>query len=611
MTFPHRHIPLLTLLAGACLPLARILTDAAAVLPGRQAGDVYKHAWPFWHTLVQLGQGTWPRTAYLNAPDGGTLLDVMLLPSLIMAPVSWLVGAVVAANLWVLLSLLAVGWATYALCKDLTGSTTGSLCAGLVAQTSPFLLGYALTSGVHERLALWIFPLLLLGVMRLAAGASAWWILVLILGTAISAAGCPTYGLFSGMLLAVILPLALLKRRGTGRRSLGLLLGAGAGVSAALAGVYLLAAWFIQQPDYLASISTERVAVTWGVSPVSVHQPRAVATLSAMLNPLAVHATQPQRLDEELFKLVYIGLVPLLAMAAGLAVLWRRRAWATLGVSGLAGVAVILSLGPEVELAGGAVLNPLFYLASYLIPLLGALPPVWELAGVAVIFMLPAVAALIGSLANPRQRFAAAALLLLASLAERALVLPVPLILDPAPARPSAIYEKLPGNRYEKLPGNGGAGAAGALADIPALFADSQVVRGAMFMNQTGHGLPIPAAMNMGIGRLDDYAPVARGRSPDWRRAAACMRRNGVRWVAVHRSWFGQPDQAAACAQGLTEAGARLVAEAGDDLLFDLQPVQRLGGPADPECPSGPRRAAHRHPPGENDARQQDQDAQE
>ena len=139
-------LPWLLLLAGAVFPLARVLVHPTELLPGSEVGDVYKHTWAYWHALIQIAEGTWPATRYLGAPEGGTLLDVMLLPALFMAPVTLAAGPVAAANVWVLLSLLAVGGSVYALSRALTGSVAASLCAGLLSQTAPFLLGHALTS---------------------------------------------------------------------------------------------------------------------------------------------------------------------------------------------------------------------------------------------------------------------------------------------------------------------------------------------------------------------------------------------------------------------------------------------------------------------------------
>ena len=91
------------LLFGALLPVLGVLGSPGERLVGTELGDVYKHAWSFWHTPHALG--TWPWTEALNAPGGGRLWDVMLLPSLVMVPVTSLAGPVFASNVWVVVSL--------------------------------------------------------------------------------------------------------------------------------------------------------------------------------------------------------------------------------------------------------------------------------------------------------------------------------------------------------------------------------------------------------------------------------------------------------------------------------------------------------------------------
>ena len=168
------------LILGALLPLLGVLVDPAGRLPGTELGDVYKHAWSYWHTPHAIG--AWPWTDSLNAPGGGVLWDVMLFPSLLMAPVDWIAGPVFTANLWVFFSLLLVGFCTAGFLRAIGASDLLAALGGFLAQGSPYLYGYPLYSGVHERLAVWVFPLLLWCVIRIQQQGGKRWLIWGLLG---------------------------------------------------------------------------------------------------------------------------------------------------------------------------------------------------------------------------------------------------------------------------------------------------------------------------------------------------------------------------------------------------------------------------------------------
>ena len=150
--------------------------------------------------------GTWPWTEALNAPGGGRLWDVMLLPSLIFAPVSAAVGPVFASNLWVVVSLLAIGACTRALAMEIGGDARTATVAGFLAQGAPYLYGYPLYSGVHERLGIWLFPFLILCGLKLRGGAGRPWALFGVVAYVFVASGCGVYGIWAVLLLGVAAP---------------------------------------------------------------------------------------------------------------------------------------------------------------------------------------------------------------------------------------------------------------------------------------------------------------------------------------------------------------------------------------------------------------------
>ena len=151
------------LAVGALVPLLGVLSHPLSWMPGTPRSDLPKHIWSYWHTLHHLT--TWPETTAIGAPYGGDFLDVMLIPGMIMAPVTAVAGPIASANLGVWASVFAVGLATAQLARRVVGSERSAVVAGLIAQVAPYLAGYGLGSGVHERLAIWVFPVVWLGLL--------------------------------------------------------------------------------------------------------------------------------------------------------------------------------------------------------------------------------------------------------------------------------------------------------------------------------------------------------------------------------------------------------------------------------------------------------------
>lgn len=564
---PHRWA-LLALGIGAALPLLRVFPAPASTLPGSPAGDVFKHAWPYWHTLALANLGGWPTTPFLAAPDGGTLLDVMLLPSILLAPITLLGGPVLACNTWLWLSLLAVGLSVYALCHLTTGHRLGSATAGLIAQTTPYLLGHGITSGVHERLSVWVFALLALAVLRarderlgpLRLSAA---VAVLSLATF----HCHTFGVHNVALSLLLLPVVLWPFAPStlwprARRLAPLYLG----LAASFALVFLLARWFVGQPDFLAGVPQERTSISLGVTASYLE----VATPGALFHPGVVLAQAPKLFDDELHNLCYAGWIPLLAMLAGAVLAWRRGQWRVPALVGVALVFLLMSLGPVVVVAGWQIENPFYLTLANLLPMWGGLPAVWELVALFAVLGSAGIAALVSTPRSRRGRLALSASLLLATLGERALVLPVPVLAAPIDARVSSVYDHAQGE--------------GALVDLPRVWRDANLTRGTMFLAQTRHEHPIPAGINLGVSRWDTYDPLLDGTTQSWAPVVACLRSQGFRWLVVHRDWFASPQLAARTLEGLGDLG-RPIASEEEETLFDLTVLAPAATP-DPRCPS-------------------------
>ncbi len=553
-----KYWPLLVMIIGALLPMGRVLADPFGALPGT-GGDVYKHCWAYWHTLRQVFGGHFPHTYYLNPTAGGVLLDVMFLPALIMAPVTVVAGPVLAANLFVVLNLVAVAGVVYLLCRHLGASRVGSVCAGVIAQTSPFLLGHALASGVHERFTAWLFPLIALALLETRLHGGWRWPLAAMGGLLLAACSCPTYSVFIAVMLFLLLPLVARVPRSRGRSAwpqLRQLIIAYAGMGLALVAAFLLHHWFVMQENFLAGIPTTRVAPSIGVSSSEFN----VATPAALLDPFQVRQQKPSRLDDELHNLVYVGWIPFLAMLGGLAVAIRRRArWGVI-VLGLAFLFGFLSMGPVFLVGEKQIINPFFYALAYLVPLYGGVPPVWQQAGIFVMLGSVGLALVISALPGRRLQVVGALLLFAAVMVERVWALPVPVVAEISDARVPKIYDKIDGE--------------GPVAEIPRLLPGVTVARCTMYMAQMHHGQPTTVAINLGLTRWDDYPALTRGISNDWKETVYCLKSGGLRWVMVHKRLFTKKAQSKKCVAGLRAAAGEPVAETADHALFDMARIK-------------------------------------
>ena len=460
---------------------------------------------------------------------------------------------------WESLNLVAVGGIVYLLCRHLGASRVGSVCAGLAVQTSPFLLGHALASGVHERFTAWLFPLIVLSLLKTRLDGGWRWPLAAVGGLLLAACSCPTYSVFIAVLLLLLLPLVARVPRTRGRSAwpqLRQLIIAYAGMGLALVSAFLLHHWFVMQPDFLAGIPTTRVAPTIGVASPEFN----VTTPAALLNPFKVREQAPTQLDDELHNLVYVGWVPFLAMLVGLGVAIRRRSRWAIVVLTLGFLFGFLSMGPVILVGAKQIPNPFFYALAYLVPLYGGIPPVWQQAGIMVMLGSVGLALTISALPGRKVQIAAAALLLAGVLAERVWALPVPVVAATSDARVPKIYDKIDGD--------------GPVAEIPRLLPGVTVARCTMYLAQIRHGQPTTVAINLGLTRWDDYPALTRGLSQNWNETVYCLKTGKLRWVVVHKKLFTSAKKSKACVDGLREAAGPVVAETADHALFDLSKIK-------------------------------------
>jgi len=531
---------------AAAVPLLHVLLAPASRLPGSELGDVYKHAWSYWHVLAQ--GGSWPHTLLLNAPAGGRLLDVMLAPAVLMAPVTALLGPVFSANLWVWLSLWAVGVCTFLLAHEITDNTPGALVAGVLTIWAPYLAGYPLFSGVHERLAIWVFPWTLLCLRRLALGEGRRWGVGLLGAVALVSMSCGVYALWTLLLGLAVLPV-LPRPEGALRRL--------ATWSAPALGILLMAfglsRWIT---DDVRSLSPQpgRLDLTLGIGPQALD----TSTLGELLWPPTVHAQQPVDSGDLLFQVTYLGWVVLGCALVG--------AWRAGGSSrqvrwcvGMGCAAALLSLGPTVALGRLGVPNPLYGLLAWVVPLFGGIPVPFQWIGVAAPLLGVGVAAFV---ATGRQPLRLAGVVGVLGCAERAAVLPVGLV---QPAAPAVVAPAL----VDLEEGN--------LVEIPRQFQGRFLASGKVFLAQTAHEQPIPVSVHLGVTAWDAYAPVLTGTSTDWPQTLRCLARGGFRWLVVRPEHYAVSGTAQAALRGIS-AVVQAQTE-GEIALFDLSSLGEVPAP--------------------------------
>ncbi|HJN77186.1 MAG TPA: hypothetical protein QGF58_24895 [Myxococcota bacterium] len=553
------------LLLGALLPMARVLPRFASSLPGDARGDIYKHVWSYWHATVS--PGLW--TDYLNAPDGGILLDVMWVPALAMAPLTLLAGPVVASNTWVVLSLFAVGAATAGLAWELTGARWPAVAAGLCAQSSPFLLGYPMESGVQERLAVWVFPLVLLALLRAGRRGSIGWAIAGVLGLAVASLGCQSYAVFAVIMGVMTAPLFLWREE---RRHPWVLLGCLAGMAFCLLGVWALAHHAALDPDSL-SLLPGRTEMTTGVG---AHLRIEPATLHGLLDPRAAARPLALRESDLLVQTSYLGWAPLVLGLAGVAVARARRWVGIVVAAGL--VSAWMALGHPAHAGHLLLVNYLYQAGAALIPTYGHIPALWQQTAVFGPLAAVGFAALLARIGG-RRSLVVGVVGLAAVLAERHSVVDEPIVARAFEVPELSIYDEI--------------GWDGSLVELPRSWRHSSLVDPLIFYAQTRHEAPLAVAINAGSTGLDRYRPVLDAKAESWPVALDCMSRGGIRWVVLRGDAVFDEDYPV-LREELIEAAGPPVAEDGRTLLFDLGPAEATQGGVPLVVGGGPSGARRR-----------------
>lgn len=375
----------------------------------------------------------------LNAPRGINLLwnTAMLLPGILLAPITLSWGALVAYNVFITVAVGGSAWAAYIAIRPLASSGPASWLGGLLFGFSPYMVAQALghvdlVMMVYVPLSLWFF-------LELVVFQRHRWLL---LGAGFGALTAAQFFVFpellGGVAIAFAAGLALLalqhqelirKRYGYTARVLG---------AAAVTSVLLVgwAVWYqLTGPQTPRGLS--EVANATGSDLLAFLTP----TTNQALSPSIAHIVAAQFAAQATGQDAYIGL-PLLALLGIAPWVFRRDAVFRV-LAGVAGLLIALSLGPGLTVAGHALPVPLPWIVFQHMPLIANLVPL-RLMGYADLLIAAIVACALGRLGSvtKRQR---AVVLTLTALVVASWIPSLPRPATPLPAAfPPALLATLP-----------------------------------------------------------------------------------------------------------------------------------------------------------------------
>lgn len=345
---------LIAYLALAFALFAPVWAHANAVLIGNQV-DSSPHVWFLNWPSYALGHGLNPLvSSYMGAPGGASIAwnTPVFVPGLATWPVNAIAGPVVAFNLVLTLGPALTAFCSYLVCRRFTGSTLAAALGGLLVGFGPYILVHD-AAGHSNQVTVLTAPLLLLVFDSLVARqtGSAWQLGAMIGGLAAAQvyiseemlAGEAVMAVAGLAVLALVAPAAL--RRTMTRRAVRRLL---AGLLAAVPPFLLLAGpliWvqFRGLGHISGSLRQYNFYVTDLANLVAPTSTQAIAPARAVA--LSGHYTG--NLGEWGG---YLG-IPLIAAALAVTV-WQWRRVVVRWAAAMAVIAVVLSLGPTLHVAG-------------------------------------------------------------------------------------------------------------------------------------------------------------------------------------------------------------------------------------------------------------------
>ena len=193
-----------------------VLIPIWPVLGSELLGDVDTDAirgmWGFDHirrSMIPPNTPLWSDN--INFPDGVVALTLPWTTGILLSPIGFLFGPVVAWNIGLALILLSLGLSTAWLLRQLTGKwSIGCAAAGLV-MTQPMLL-HSIADGTPEHLSMWGVPLLLGASWKAFRISSPRWGLLAGLFALLVALDSPYHAIYASLTGIIVLPWAFLRK---------------------------------------------------------------------------------------------------------------------------------------------------------------------------------------------------------------------------------------------------------------------------------------------------------------------------------------------------------------------------------------------------------------
>ncbi|MDQ6694371.1 MAG: hypothetical protein M3014_08100 [Chloroflexota bacterium] len=372
-------LPPLFFLAWAILftyPLVLHLADAVVLSRG---GDAWLHLWDLWwvdKALVGLHQNPY-KTDFLLYPSGLNLYyhSLNIFNGVISIPLQHIFGLTTTFNLLVLGNLVLDGMAAYWLCMERTEHFAGSIVGGALFASAP-LLATSVDLGQLDEITAWWMPLFVLALLRALECPGPVWRrgggrrAALCAGLCLVGASLATWYFTAGLVIFTMLfvPAYLLaNKRGAGK-SLGFWWQACTKVGAAVV------LFIVLLSPLLYAMVRERLRGYIYMLPSLSATIYNSADLLAPFMPPRIGAQGFSWWSADAATLGYagnstLGYVALLLSGLGLA--WGRRklCWPiALALLGL----VVMSLGPDLLVAGNDTHIPLPYALLNNVPFIGA-----------------------------------------------------------------------------------------------------------------------------------------------------------------------------------------------------------------------------------------------
>lgn len=310
--------------------------------PGDSESFAFYLSWNI-HALTRLENPFFAPVLY--APDGLDLGNAISVPSvsLLVAPVTAAFGGTAGYNTALLLAFALAGIAVYLLARELFGSVVGATIAGALVIVSPYMTGHALS---HLNLV-WVagLPFLAYLVVRRVRGRlGRAWLVILVALTIAFTLGASTELFVTQSVFAVIgLTLAALFAPSEVRRKIVRtvpLLAAGVALGCLLGIPVIVAAFGAGIPETAANApSLYSTELTNIVAP----------TPQILLGDSFFATLRATWLGNDAENTAY---VPFTLLALTVAVLAGRRTKLVTGILVFAAVALVLSFGPYLTIAG-------------------------------------------------------------------------------------------------------------------------------------------------------------------------------------------------------------------------------------------------------------------